>query len=167
MQIFHQKNTIKGFSLVEVLIACAVISISIIALMSASTKGIQLSNEALRQTQANLLLEEGAEAVKSIRDASWTNISSITPNTNYYLTFNTGTNTWSLGTTAVGAIDSIFTRIIVLSGVSRDINDDIVSSGGSYDDARTKKVTVTVSWPSIDNSASSKDLSFYISDIFN
>jgi len=167
MQIFQQKNIIKGFSLVEVLIACAIISISIIALMAASTKGIQLSNETLRQTQANLLLEEGAEAVKSIRDAAWTNISAITPDTNYYLTFNTGTNTWSLGTTATGAIDSIFTRVIVFSGVSRDANDDIVTSGGTYDDARTKKVTVTVSWPSSENSTSSKDLAFYISDIFN
>lgn len=135
--------------------------------MSAATKGIQLSNQALRQTQASFLLEEGAEAVKSIRDASWATISGLTLGTNYYMTFNTGTNTWSLGTTPLGTIDGLFTRTVVLSGVSRDSNDDIVTSGGTYDDARTKKVTVSVSWPLSDASTSSKDLSFYISDIFN
>ena len=167
MKTSYKKKYSKGFTLVEVLVACAIISTSTFALMSAATKGIQLSNQALRQTQASFLLEEGAEAVKSIRDASWANISSLTLDTNYYLTFNTGTNTWSLGTIAVGTIDGLFTRTVVLSGVSRDGNDDIVTSGGTYDDTRTKKVTVNVSWPLSDASTSSKDLSFYISDIFN
>lgn len=167
MRTLQNKNNTKGFSLIEVLIACSVISIAIFSLMSASSKGIQLSNEALRQTQASFILEEGAEAVKSIRDAAWTNISSLTAGTNYYLTYNTGTNTWSLGTTPTGAIDSIFTRVIVISAVSRNGTDDIVTSGGTYDDTGTKKVTVTVSWPASDETISSKTLSFYISDIFS
>ncbi len=167
MKFFYYKKYIKGFSLVEVLIACAIMATSVLALMAASTNGIQLSNQTLKQTQANFLLEEGAEAVKSIRDESWENISNITLNTDYYLTFNSGTNSWSLGTTPVGAIDSLFTRKVVFSGVSRDINDDIVSSGGSYDDDKTVKVIVSISWPSTQGSTSSRDLSFYISDIFN
>lgn len=167
MKFFYYKKYIKGFSLVEVLIACAIMATSVLALMAASTNGIQLSNQTLKQTQANFLLEEGAEAVKSIRDESWENISNITLNTDYYLTFDSGTNSWSLGTTPVGAIDSLFTRKVVFSGVSRDINDDIVSSGGSYDDDKTVKVIVSISWPSTQGSTSSRDLSFYISDIFN
>ncbi len=167
MKLICKQNHKKGFSLIEVIIACSIISISIFALMSASTKGIQLSNQALRQTQSNLLLEEGAEAVKSIRDAAWSNISGLTLNTNYFLTFNTGTNTWSLGTIDTGTIDSLFSRTIVFSSVSRDASDDIVLSGGTYDDPRTIKVSVNVSWPAQDMTTSSKDLSFYISDIFN
>ncbi len=166
MQIFQKKNNIRGFSLIEVLIACSVISIAIFSLMSASSKGIQLSNQALRQTQASFILEEGAEALKSIRDAGWTNISGLTAGTNYYLTYNTTTNTWSLGTTPTSAIDSMFTRVVVVSAVSRDSSDDIVTSGGT-NDVGTKKVTVTVSWPSINHTTSSKTLSFYISDIFS
>ena len=161
-----KKSNKKGFSLIEVVIAASIISIALFSMMSASTKGIQLSNRALRQTQANLLLEEGAESVKAIRDAAWTNISGLTAGTNYYLTYNTGTNTWSLGTTPTSAIDSIFTRTIVISAVNRDASDDITLSGGTLD-ARTKKVTVTVSWALSDGTTSSKVLSFYISDIFN
>jgi len=176
MQILSkQKNKVgqTGFSLVEVLIACAVISVSIFALMSASTQGIQLSREALQQVQAGSILEEGAEAVKSIRDTNvsgtdsgWANIGGLTLDTNYYLTFNTSTNVWLLSTTPTSAIDSLFTRVITFSAVNRDANDDITSSGGTLD-VKTKKVTVTVTWPRSDNTTTSKNLGFYISDIFD
>lgn len=165
MNFFLKQNNKKGFSLIEVLIACAIISVSIFALMSASTKGIELSKQALRQTQVSLLLEEGVEAVKSIRDDSWANISSLTLNTNYYLTFNTGSSKWSLGTVATADIDSLFTRTIVFSAVNRDSNDDIATSGTL--DPRTKKVSVVVSWPVSGGTTSTKNLDFYISDIFN
>ena len=85
-----------GFSLIEVLIACSIITVTIFALMSAAQQGLSLSNQALRQTQGNLILQEGAEAVKSIRDASWTTISNLTVGSTYYLSFNTSTNIWSL-----------------------------------------------------------------------
>lgn len=162
----NKKNYKGGFSLIEVLIACVIISTSTFALMSASAKGNQLSVKAVRQTQASFLLEEGAEAVKSIRDADWANISGLTVGTTYYLSFNTGTNVWSLGTTPTSPVDSIFTRTVVFSAVNRDANDDIVSSGGTLD-ARTKMVTVSVSWTTSGGEASSKDLVFYLSDIFN
>lgn len=164
MKFFSKKNN-SGFTLVEVLIACAILSLCILALMTASSKGIQTSSQALRQTQAGFILEEGAEAVKTIRDASWSNISSLTTGTTYYLSFSTSTNAWSLSTTVAPTIDSIFTRTIVLSAVNRDSNDDIASSGTL--DTRTKKVTVTVSWPISDNTTSNRTLDFYISDIFN
>jgi prepilin-type N-terminal cleavage/methylation domain-containing protein len=99
MKFFFKNNNSGGFTLVEVLIACAILSLCILALMTASSKGIQTSSQALRQTQAGFILEEGAEAVKTIRDASWSNISSLTTGTTYYLSFSTSTNTWSLSTT--------------------------------------------------------------------
>ncbi len=161
---FFLKNK-KGFSVIEIIIACAIISTSIFALVSSASKGVQLSNQALKQTQATTLLEEGAEAVKSIRDNLWTDISSLTVGTTYYLSFDTTTNKWSLSTTA-STIDSIFTRTIVISAVNRDSNDDITTSGGTLD-ARTKKVIINVSWKNSSNTITSKDLSFYMSDIFN
>lgn len=157
------KKNISGFALVEVLIACSVLSILSFSLISATNKGINLSNVALRQVQASFLLEEGAEAVKVIRDSSWSNISSLNNNTNYYLNYNTTTNTYSLSTTA-NTIDSFFTRTVVFSGVTRDSNDDISSSG--TDDVGTRKVTVTVSWIS-GGVTLSKSLSFYLANIFN
>lgn len=164
MTILLRQNN-KGFSLIEVLIACAVLSTVVLSMMTLSTKGIQLSHRALRQTQANLILEEGAEAVKSIRDDNWTNISGLTLGTTYYVTFSTITNKWSLTTTAPSNIDSIFLRQIVFAAVNRDANDDIAGSGTL--DTRTIKVTVTVSWPDPGYTTIQKTLSFYISDIFN
>lgn len=159
-KIIHQNKT--GFTIIEVLIACVIISVTTLALMSSATKGIELSNKALRQVQADMILEEGVEAVKSIRDTNWTTISNLTLNTNYYLSFSA--NAWTLSTTPSLLLDEIFNRIIVLSPVYRDSNDDIASSGTI--DTGIKRVGVTVSWPS-PSGVSSKNITFYIANIFN
>ena len=162
MKNFFRKNK-KGFTIIEVLIACAIMSLITISLMSAATRGIELSNRALRQVQAGLLLEEGVEAVKSIRDADWNNISGLSLDTNYYLSFDVNTNTWVLNDT-VEVIDEIFTRIVVFSEVYRDNNDDIASTG-TLDDG-TKQVSVTVSWLASGNIIS-KNINFYLTNIFD
>ncbi len=154
----------SGFSLVEVLIASAIISLTSIALMSAATKGIELSNRALKQVQASQLIEEGVEAVKSIRDTNWDTISGLTPAINYYLSFDTNTNLWSLDTIQTDKIDGLFTRLIVFSDVNRDSNDDIAEIGTL--DVGTKKVNVFVTWPA-PGGINSKNLKFYLANIFN
>jgi len=155
--IKKQKN--KGFSVIEVVIVCSIIFICVFALMSSSAKSIQVSEQSLRQAQATLLIEEGVEAVKSIRDGGWSNISNLTNDIEYYLSFS---SSWSLSINS-NSIDDIFTRQITFSPVYRDANDDIASSGTL--DTGTKKVTVTVSFNN-PNGVVSKSLSFYISDIF-
>lgn len=162
----------QGFTIIEVIIACTIISVTVFALMSSAQKGIVLSGRALRQTQANTLLEEGAEAVKSIRDNNWANISGLVLGTNYYLFFDTTNNLWTLSDSSITPsgfiptypIDSTFTRTIVVSSVDRDGSDDIVDIGTL--DERTKKITINVSWPEPGETAS-KDLIFYLADIFN
>lgn len=163
MKNIFLKNKKSGFSLVEVVVASAIISIITFSIVSAGQKGLVLSQRAMHQTQASYLLEEGAEAVKTIRDTSWATISALTVGTTYYLAFNTSTNTWSLSTTN-NTIDGFFTRKIQFADVYRDVNDDIASTGTL--DSRTKKVDVTLSWPS-DGGTVTKNLSFYIADIFN
>jgi len=164
---------LSGFTLVEVVIACSIISIVLFALLSVAEKGLKLSTLALKQAQASYILEEGAEAVKSIRDASWTNISSLSNGTTYYLYYNITNNVWTLNTSTTAPsgytpdtpIDDTFTRTIVFSPVYRNSSTDDIASSGDLD-VRTKKVTVTVSWPYFGATAS-KDLSFYLIDIFN
>lgn len=153
----------KGFSLIEVVVASAIISIITFSIVSSAQKGLVLSQRALHQTQASYLLEEAAEAVKTIRDANWATISGLTVGTTYYLSFNTTTNIWSLSTTA-NTIDGFFTRKVQLSAVNRDASDDIASSGTL--DSRTKKVNINIAWPG-DGGTVTKSLDFYIADIFN
>ncbi len=162
----------RGFTIIEVIIATSIISITVFALMITAQKSIEISNRSLKESQANILLEEGAEAVKSIRDNSWVTISNLTIGSNYYLYFDTTNNVWTLNTSTntpngfipAYPIDSTFSRIVVVSQVNRDTNDDIAATGTL--DNGTKKITVTVSWP-VPNSIISKSLDFYISDIFN
>lgn len=151
-----------GFTIIEVLIACVIISTTTLALMAATSKGIELSTRSLRQVQANMLMEEGVEAVKSIRDTDWTTISNLTLDTNYYLSFNS--NTWTLSTTLVSPIDEIFERAIIFSEVYRDSNDDIAFSGTL--DTGIKKVNIIVSW-STSSGTNSKNITFYLANIFN
>lgn len=157
-------NNKKGFTLIEVLVACSIMSLITISVMSAATKGIELSSRSLRQVQASLLLEEGAEAVKAIRDNNWSTISNLNVDTNYYLSFDVNTNTWVLLDNPVEVIDGIFTRVVVFSEVYRNNNDDISESGNL--DEGSKRVKVTVSWTSSGNLIS-KNINFYLINIFN
>ena len=158
---FHSQSN-SGFTMVEVLVACSIITIIVLTTMSSAQKSLQLSSLALRQTQANFLLEEGAEAVRSIRDNNWTTISNLILDANYYLSYDLNSNSWLLGQTP-NTIDS-FTRIVVISAVKRDASDDIASSGTL--DNGTKKVTITISWPGSTGTVS-KSLSFYLANIYN
>jgi type II secretory pathway pseudopilin PulG len=167
------KKNISGFTIIEVLVACSIITISMFALMQTAQKGIILSRYALEKSQASLLLEEGAEAVKSIRDNNWAVIDGVNTNASYHLFFNTTTKLWLLdsseivlsGTIPMYPIDGVFDRTVTISNVSRDSNDNIVSTGGVID-SRTKKVLVTVTW-SKGGVLNSKSLTFYVADIFN
>lgn len=160
MIIKNYKN--YGFMMIEVLIAASIITISILAAMSVAQQSIYVSRQAFHTAQATFLLEEGAEAVRIVRDNAWSNISSLTLGTNYYPTFTGGT--WTLSSTAntVG----IFTRTVVLTSVNRDdITKDIVESGGTLDSG-IKLVTITVSW--LEGATTvTKNLQFYIVDIFS
>lgn len=168
----NKKNL--GFTLIEVLVACSIISLSMFALMQTAENGIRLSNEALNKSQASLLLEEGAESVKSIRNNSWVTIANLSLNTPYHLFFNTTTKVWVLDTSTTNLsesipsypIDGVFNRTVTFYGIGRDATSgDIVVEGGNAD-LGTKKVTITVTWNS-KKVVNSKSLSFYISNIFN
>jgi Tfp pilus assembly protein PilV len=149
----------RGFFLIEVVVAASIISVVLILLIGSIQNSVEVSQRSLERTQASYLLEEGAEAIKAIRDNAWTNISSITPGTTYYLNWN-GT-TW-VTTTTPQTID-IFTRTFTVSDVSRDANADIVTGSGTVD-AGTKKITIVVSWVT-PSGTKTEDLSFYVSDI--
>lgn len=176
----HNKNItrklVSGFTIIEVLVACSIISISMFALMQTASKGLRLSIYALNKSQASLLLEEGAEAVKSIRDNNWATINGLSLNTPHYLFFNTSTKLWTLdsantvslsGHIPTYPIDGVFRRTVVVEPVCRDSNDDILDSCGILTpDLRTKKINVNVTW-SLFGVLETKSLSLYISDIFN
>jgi Tfp pilus assembly protein PilV len=153
-----RSSATAGFFLIEVIVAASVIATVLILLIGAIQSTVEVSQRALERTQAAYLLEEGAEAVKTIRDNAWSNISGLANGTTYYLSW--GGSSWSLTTTA-GTVDT-FTRSIVCSAVTRDGNDDIAASGTT--DTGTKKCTITVAW-SAPSGTQTQGLTFYLSDI--
>ncbi len=162
-----RKNLQKGSGLVEILVAIFIFSIILGALINASSAYFSGAGANLLSTKAAYLAEEGIEAVKTIRDSNWSNISTSTleDNTDYYLYFDTSSSTnniWKATTTA-SIIDNNFVRTFKVNSVNRDANGRIISSGGTID-AYTKKLTVSISWVS-NNSTTTKSLSTYITNI--
>jgi prepilin-type N-terminal cleavage/methylation domain-containing protein len=154
-------NLKKGFTLIEVLVAIPIFVVVLGSLIVASNLYLSGAGDTLKNTEGAYLAQEGIEAVKILRDYNWTNITSLSTTTNYYLTWDTSSTTWKATTTA-SAINS-FIRTFGIGDVKRDSNGKIVSSGGTFD-TNTKKVTVSVSWRS-KNGTTTKTLSTYITNI--
>lgn len=133
----------RGVSMVEVLIGVAIVGLLVVVISHSLTLYFTASTKTLTQTQALYLAEEGQEILRYLRDADWTDISSLTNDTPYYLDV---TDTTLAITSTPEVIDGTFLRRFEVSEVRRDNStDDIVTSGGSVDtDARY--VTFSVGW---------------------
>ena len=122
---------------------------------------LSVASETTNVVQASFLLEEGVEAVRILRDSSWSNINNLTKGVPYYLEFSG--SKWGTTTTST-YIDGKFERSFVVDSVRRDINDDISSSG--ITDQNSNKVSVFVSCFGT-NGTTTQEIIFYITNIFN
>ena len=163
--IKRKTNSTAGSGLVEILVAVSIFSIVLGSLITASNMYLSGAEENLKSTKGVYIAEEGMEAVKIMRDNDWGNITTLTDNTNYYLYFDTSSSTNNIwkATSTTSFIDSVFIRILKVNAVYRDLNGRIVESGGTLD-SNTKKVSVSVSWPS-KSTTTIKTLSTYIANI--
>ncbi len=112
----------KGFSLVEVILAGSLFALLVTAFIGAYLYGEESSMLAGARTRAVMLAEEGLEATRNIRDASFSNLT----DGNHGLAI--AGNQWAFS----GATDTngIFTRQVVVSTV----------------DTKRKNVTSNVTW---------------------
>ncbi|MEK7148441.1 MAG: prepilin-type N-terminal cleavage/methylation domain-containing protein [Patescibacteria group bacterium] len=152
----------RGFGLVEVVVASAVLSVSLLGISTFFQATLRASNVTGSAIQGDYLLEEGIEVVKIFRDTNYTsNIFSLSTTTTYYFLWN-GTN-WER-TTAVTLVDGKFERGFTISDVKRDLNNDIATSG-TYD-PETKLVNVFVSWWSPVVGTTTRSIQTYILNLF-
>src|SRR3989344_2907801 len=136
----------NGFGLLEIVIAVSIISGTIFSLSYVFIISHRLEAISSDKVRANFLAEEGLEAMRFLRDKSWnTNLSGLSVDTTYYLSFATTTSTWSVVTNGPALIDGLYMRTINVAAVERDASDDIVSSGGTVD-PDSKKISVTMAW---------------------
>lgn len=151
--------------MVEAVFAAAILSATLVGIIAIGGRAIIASRRALHAYAASTLLEEGAEAVRIVRDGSWSSISALSSGAPYYPYYDTATDSWSLSTNPSDGVVGIYTRSVSMSDVSRDSQDEIVSSGGANDPG-TKLFTETVSWQENDGLTKTKKLDFYLMDIF-
>lgn len=156
----------KGISLIEVVLAVGIISGAIIYVAQAYGGFVSASVGNMSKVQATFLLDEGVEAIKTIRGEKWSNIASTTDYTPYYLAWNANLIKWQISTTSQ-VTDDIFYRTIVFEPVTRDGNFNILAAttSGTIDEG-TKKANLSVEWNE-KGATSTRSITMYIFNIFN
>lgn len=155
------KNFTNGFTLVEAIIVSAIAASFIVALSFVNTSYLNYAFGESNVLGANSLAIESLEAVRFMRDKSWTaNIAPLTAGQEYFLYFN-GIS-WSATTTV--QTPSPFWRTFRINNVYRDAGDNISASGNL--DSGTKLVTTSVSW-AVKGATTTKTMQTYITNLFN
>lgn len=155
----------RGFGLLEIVIATAIISGTLFSLSYVFLISNKLAAESGNKVRANFLAEEGLEALRLLRDSSWSaNLGGLSAGTSYYLAFSSASYSWSIGASKTAFIDNLFERRITVENVNRDANDNIASSGTN--DPDTKKFNVSVAW-SERAGTTTVIVSTYLTDMFD
>jgi hypothetical protein len=153
----------KGMGVIEVLIGATIITVGVLALITAFNTYLKyaLSND--KNAQAAYLGEETLESLGFLRDGSWKgNIKNLSTTTTYYLAWNV-TKSWWQPTTTPQYVDGIFLRSFTLTDVFRDGNGKIASTGTF--DPSAKFITVSLSFFQ-GHSTSTKTMATYLTDLY-
>jgi len=139
----------RGAGLIEVLVGAAVIAAILLGVVSVFNFFLKSGVKTTTKLQAGFLVEEGIEAARSLRDRSWSEFSDLSGGT-HHLAFDTF---WQ-ATSSEQLIDGTFMRTVTISDAYRRVSDNDIVPFESPDpktaDSNTKKVTVSVSWGSLD-----------------
>lgn len=120
----------KGLGIVEIIVVVAVILVGFTAILGLVRFQFRQDRVAREDVRAYALLSEAMEAVRSVRDDNWSNLSSLTKGANYYPAISG--SAWVLSGSDPGAIDG-FSRRVVFQSAQRNLSSDIVDSGGVVD----------------------------------
>jgi len=137
-------NYQKGQSLIELVVALGVFVIVISALAYLILNSYVAGRLAQEITQANFLAEEGLEAIRSIRDNNWQDLT----DGNYRLDKSSGNWRLILGSET---IDGKFTRVIKIEKVNPDNPD-------------RKKITSQVTWEFTESKFQETNLVTYLTN---
>lgn len=137
-----KKSREHGSTLIEVVVVAAVLALVSMAFLGTFSALSRFHRKDMFAIKGELLAEEGIEAIRLIKSDSWNTLASIPPGAERFLSLSPFS--WSV-TTTPEVVDGVFYRSIRVFGVSRDTNDDIVSSGGTTD-PDTLRLRSSVSW---------------------
>ncbi len=157
--MFSLKNKSFGFGLLEVVIASAIITVSLGVLILSFVNTLAMEENSLRRNQAAFLAEEAVEILRYLRSESWENVNTpgvyqavcqlsecfLVPDNNLL-------------------INDIFYRVINIQPAYRNQNNQLSDSGVLEEEAIF--VEVSVSW-SGRGGMRTEILKTYLTDIFD
>lgn len=153
----------KGLSLVEAVVALGLLAVIMAALVQLNLAFVRNIGSTALNVRANAIAAETMEALRALRDENWSNLSELTPNLEYYLSFSEGQKKWSAVSLDPGKIEGVFDRDFKVYPVYRDsASGSIVSSGGVLD-SETLRVEVVINWTDR-GTLKNKRLVSYLSD---
>ncbi len=133
------RSTHSGFSIVEVIVGAGIVTLVVTAIATAWTFYEKISSQSVRITQADILIEEGAEVIQYWRDKGWTsNVNNLTVGITYYMYWD-GTDYIA---TTTPTTSNGYLRAVVFSAVTRDGSDNISTTGTFDTDTRLATISV-------------------------
>ncbi|MFC1623666.1 hypothetical protein ACFL05_00925, partial [Patescibacteria group bacterium] len=156
------KNILKkGISLLEVVIGISIIFVLVVSVVSTYNFFFRVAQKNTKTVKVEFLLEEGAEALRSIRDSGWEDFVNISSDTDHHLIFEEGV--WKSTENNIYT-DDIFERKFIITDVYRDNEDDISETGTL--DSGSKKAEVFVSW-SESGATTTQSISTILTNLFD
>jgi len=138
----------KGFSVIEVILAAAVFVTFATGAIVAVISGLNANRLGNEVTIGNQFNAEGMEAVRSIKNQSWTTFINKADTGNTGVT--NGSSVWAFKASPdLLPSDNRFSRVITITCIQRDASGNISGSIACSNVARddnTRKVVVTTSW---------------------
>ena len=148
--------------MIEILVVVGVLGIALVTLTQVIQLSFRLSHIANDRVEAVYLAREGMEALRYLRDDSWTSyIAPLSTTTIYHLSFNG--SRYATTTTAPALINKKFQRQFTTASVFRDSNDNIAGSGTA--DTSTVQLTMKVLWQ-VGTVSSTESIIFYLTNLF-
>jgi Tfp pilus assembly protein PilV len=139
--VSNNNNTIKSFSLVEIIIAIAIFSLIAISVSIFAIDSFRFSEYNKEQKKADLVIQDTINAINQSRSDLWQNIIDNTDAGAKHFTLVSNKYAFAAGAQTVGDI----TTSLTIASVQRDVDGNVVASGGT-NDINSRSVTMTVSW---------------------
>jgi len=130
----------RGFGFIEVVVGVGISTVILTGILLSFQSYLKRAVSLPERVAANFLAEEGLEALRFIRDENWATFAALSGGTRY-LAFVGGT--WTITETPEYINGAL--RSFTISDVSRNAEDDIITSGG-VNDSGTKKAEMAVAF---------------------
>jgi Tfp pilus assembly protein PilV len=148
-----------GFSLIELLITLGLFTLVVGSVAFFATDSFRASRNAQMRIRAMAQIQESSNAIIMNKDSSWATILSASDGSVKHIEYAGGHYTFADGSAEHDGIS----LSITVNDVNRDVNGDIVPSGGTVD-YHSKMVSITATWIDILGNLQEIESEFFLND---